>query len=212
MTRRRWILLAGAAVLAAGLAVGADQARLWWGSRAPADEAERLAALARVGPGRTVAEIGAGGGEMARVLGATVLPGGRMFITEIDESSLQGLRALVAGEGWTHAEVRAGEATGTALPDRCCDLVYLRHVYHHFEDRPAMARALARAVAPGGRLAVIDFAPQWSLALIAPLSGGHGVTADEVIAQLTAVGLILEHHEPRWTSSSFLVVMRASPQ
>lgn len=212
MWTRRWLGLGVGLVLAVVLALAVEQAVLWWGTRSPAEEAERLTVLAGIRPGLTVAEIGAGSGEMAGVIGAKVLPGGRFFVTELSDDALTDLRALVAEQRWTHAEVRQGEPNGTALPDACCDLIYMRHVYHHFEDRLAMAKALGRAVAPGGQVGVIDFAPQWSLNLIAPLAGGHGVTAEKVIGELSAAGFRLQHHEPRWTSSSFLVLFRADPR
>lgn len=194
--------------------VVADQAVLWWSHASPEDEAERVAVLAGVAPGQTVAELGAGRGEMARVIAGKVLPGGRLFVTELDEARLADLRAMVSAEGWRHVEVQRGDPAGTALPAGCCSLVYLRHVFHHFDDPAAMARALYESVAPGGRVVVIDFGPQWFLGLIAPVSResgesrGHGVTADDVIAHLRAAGFALEHQDPEWTRGSFMVMMR----
>lgn len=86
MTRHRW-LLGLVAVLVVATVVLADQAALWWGSGSPGDEAERVAALAGVSPGQTVAELGAGRGEMARVMAPKVLPGGRLFVTELNDGN-----------------------------------------------------------------------------------------------------------------------------
>jgi SAM-dependent methyltransferase len=151
---------------------------------------------------------------MARVIAGKVLPGGRLFVTELDEARLADLRAMVSAEGWSHVEVQRGDAAGTALPPACCRVVYLRHVFHHFSHPAAMARALYESVVPGGRLVVIDFAPQWFLGWIAPLqsasgrSSGHGVTADDVIAHLRAAGFTLERQDEEWTRGSFMVMMR----
>lgn len=213
MSKHRWRIGIGAILLLAGVVL-ADQAALWWGSASPDGEAERVAALAGVSPGQTVAELGAGRGEMARVMAHKVLPGGRLIVTELDEARLADLRAMVSAEGWGHVAVQLGDPTGTALPADCCDLLYLRHVFHHFGDPAAMARALHDSVAPGGRVVVIDFEPHWLLSLIAPVasesghSRAHGVTAGDLIAHLRAAGFTLERQEPEWTRGSFMVMMR----
>jgi ubiquinone/menaquinone biosynthesis C-methylase UbiE len=151
MTKRGWLgISAVLLLLAAG--VLADQAALWWGSGSPGDEAERVAALAGVAPGQTVAELGAGRGEMARVLAPKLLPGGRLIVTELSDERLGDLRAMVSANGWQHVDVQRGEAAGTAFPSSCCRLVYMRHVFHHFRDPAAMARALYDSVSSGGRI------------------------------------------------------------
>jgi ubiquinone/menaquinone biosynthesis C-methylase UbiE len=213
MGKRRWLFGIGAIVLLAGVVL-VDQAALWWGSTAPDEEAERVAAVAGVSPGQIVAELGAGRGEMARVMAGKVLPGGRLIVTELDEARLSDLRAMVSAEGWSHVTVQPGDPTGTALPAACCHLLYLRHVFHHFNDPSAMARALYDSVAPRGRVVVIDFGPHWFLGLIAPVASGsgdargHGVTAEDVIAHLRAAGFTLERQDPEWTRGSFMVMMR----
>jgi ubiquinone/menaquinone biosynthesis C-methylase UbiE len=213
MTKRRWLIIATIIVLLV-LAALAGPAVMWWGSRAPEDEAARLVSLVNLEPGQVVAEIGAGGGEMARVMAPRLLPGGRLIVTELSEDALDDLRSMVAAENWSHVDVRRGAVDGTALSPGCCAVIYMRHVYHHFRDPEGMARALRVALADGGRLAVIDFPPQWLLGLISPLvqhegeQSGHGITAQMLMDYLTDAGLAIERHEPRWTAGSFVVVAR----
>jgi ubiquinone/menaquinone biosynthesis C-methylase UbiE len=211
-SRLRVLLIIVAVILAVGLVLSADMLILGWGTRSPEAEAERMAALAGVAAGHTIAEIGAGGGEMLRVLAPKTLPNGRVFVTELDEENLSKLRALVDAQRWTHVSVLSGVTDGTALPDACCSLIYMRHVYHHFGDRRVMGAALRRALAPGGKLVVIDFEPVWLLSLIAPVPGntdGHGITAEHVIADLTAAGLTLIDHDTQWTAGSFMTMFGA---
>jgi ubiquinone/menaquinone biosynthesis C-methylase UbiE len=214
MRKRRWWLGFGAVFALAATVALADQARLWWGSAAPNDEAERVAVIAGVSPGQSVAEIGAGRGEMARVMAPKVLPAGRLIVTELSDARLADLRAMVSAGGWQHVDVQRGQSGGTALPSSCCSLIYMRHVFHHFEDPSGMARGLYEAVAPGGRLIVIDFPPHWILGLMAPVTSGagpagaHGLTAEDVVSHLRAAGFTLEHQDTAWTAGSFLVMMR----
>jgi ubiquinone/menaquinone biosynthesis C-methylase UbiE len=48
----------------------------------------------------------------------------------------------------------AGRAEQVPLPDASCDLAFLFFVIHHFSDRDAAARELARVVRPGGVVCV----------------------------------------------------------
>ena len=43
------------------------------------------------------------------------------------------------------------------FPARSCDRVLTVNAYHHFPDPPAYLRRAARALKPGGRLAIVDF-------------------------------------------------------
>lgn len=68
-------------------------------------------------------------------------------------------RANLDGAGITHASVRHGDIFNLALEPESFDLVTVHQVLH-FLSEPAMAVAeAARMLSPGGRLAIIDFAP-----------------------------------------------------
>jgi ubiquinone/menaquinone biosynthesis C-methylase UbiE len=47
-----------------------------------------------------------------------------------------------------------GRAEGIPLPDSSCDLAFLYFVLHHFEDRRAAARELARVLRPSGTVCI----------------------------------------------------------
>jgi ubiquinone/menaquinone biosynthesis C-methylase UbiE len=51
------------------------------------------------------------------------------------------------------------EADRTELPNAACALVFLANVCHEFEDRDAVLRETRRILAPGGRVAILDWRP-----------------------------------------------------
>ena len=77
----------------------------------------------------------------------------------------------------------------------------------------ALNASLFESVAPGGRLAIIDFEPG---GLVDWLGGGarrqgHGVRPAQVIRELTAAGFGLERRNDRWGRSGYLLTFRRPP-
>jgi len=165
-------------------------------------ESERLAELLRVAPGQTLADVGAGDGALAADMAARVGAAGTVYATELAPDRQQAIAARMARDGISNVRIVAAAPDATHLPDGCCDAVYLRTVFHHIEDRPAFARALAKAVRAGGRLAVIDFAPGslWFL------GANHGVSSEEVVEACQQAGLTLVDHSMSWGGGTYVLV------
>jgi len=152
-------------------------------------DVRRLAPAVDLRPGQTIADIGAGGGELAFALAREVGTAGRVYATEIDEDRLKRLRERAAGDALANVTVVDGHATRTNLPAASCDVIVVRNVYHHFESPEAMNRSLFESLKPGGRLAIIDFRPRGPTAEPSARDGGnHGVDPDTVVRELTAAG------------------------
>jgi ubiquinone/menaquinone biosynthesis C-methylase UbiE len=155
------------------------------------EDTARLVAALAVRPGSVVGEIGAGSGAltvaMAREVGAT----GRVFSNELSGRQRDATERAVTAAGLTNVTVVEGRPAETNLPAGCCEALFMRDVFHHVEDRLAMSRSLLATLAPGGRLAVLDFAPR----------DGHGMPSDEVRATLERAGFAqvrLEASGARW--------------
>jgi ubiquinone/menaquinone biosynthesis C-methylase UbiE len=142
-------------------------------------------------PGSVVGEIGAGGGELTFLLAAEVGDGGRVFSNELNKDRVEALRREVGSRSLANVTVVDGRELETNFPDQCCDAIFMRNVYHHFGDPPAMNASLFKSLKPGGRLAVIDFTP--------PPGGEqgpghrgednhHGITAPTLERELKAAG------------------------
>lgn len=196
--------------LASVLALGAC------GSPAAAGEAERLAEVLALEAGRTLADVGAGDGEWSELLAPWLGEGGHLYATEVEAEKVEEIRERLEGAGISAGfTVIEGGQSATGLPAGCCDAILLRMVYHHFEEPAAMRADLRRALRPGGRLAIVDIVPQqhWRELPGVPDRGGHGIPADELIAEMTASGFtLLERHE-RWNDDPerYCVVFGKAP-
>jgi SAM-dependent methyltransferase len=160
-------------------------------------EMPRLRAVLTLRPGMSVADVGAGGGELTVALAIEVGPTGRVFSTDVDPNALEQIRARVAAAALQNVTVVQARAGDTGLRMNCCDAVILRRVYHHLSDPAATNVELLRALRPGGVLAIIDFPPTLSWLWPWPPKGvprnrsGHGVAAGLVVDEVTASGFDL---------------------
>jgi len=136
---------------------------------------------------------------MAQHLG----PSGRLYATEIEDEKLQAIRSAASDAGLANIMViRAGEHSAN-LPDNCCDIIYMRRIYHHLDDAAAINRTLSNAIRPGGRLAIIDFlSPRWMFFL------HHGIPSDVLVSQVTAAGFILDHRIGGWSPIEYCLIFR----
>lgn len=125
-------------------------------TRDRAGEADTVMALLRVGPGMRVADVGAGSGYYTVRLSRRVGPGGRVVAQDIMPEYLRRLRDRVRREGLANVTVALGDPHDPRLPAASADLVMLVHMYHEVEQPYAFLHNLRRAVAPGGRVAVVD--------------------------------------------------------
>jgi ubiquinone/menaquinone biosynthesis C-methylase UbiE len=160
-----------------------------------ADDAARLIRALDLGPGRSVAEIGAGSGALTVAVARAVGPDGRVYSNELNPRQRRATERAVAAAALTNVTVVEGHARRPNLPDACCDAIFMRDVFHHFDDAAEMSRHLRTSLVPGGRLAVLDFPPR----------NGHGITPDVVRDTLERAGfeqVRVDESGARW----FLVV------
>lgn len=204
-------------VLAAVVTAGCGNWR-GGGFRAGGPEMPRLRHELALKPGMSVADVGAGSGELTVALTAEVGPGGRVFSTEIDPDALNKIRATVAAAKLTNVTVVQAHAHDANLPTDCCNAVLLRRVYHHLTHPAETNASLLRALRPGGLLAIIDFSPTfswlwpWPPKGVPQNRGGHGIAAQLVVEEATASGFelvqIIDDWPGRGPLASYCAVFR----
>lgn len=108
---------------------------------------------AGIDKGARIVDIGCGPGLPLLELAEAVGPEGRVVGVDQSEEARETAAALIAEAGIAHAEVRAGDAAATGLPEGEWDVVHLRHVLLH--NGPRIAEILAHCFAlarPGGHV------------------------------------------------------------
>jgi SAM-dependent methyltransferase len=112
-----------------------------------------LAAELHLDPGSPVLDLAAGTGKLTRAL---VDAGLHVVAVEPQAALREALAARVS-----RADVRDGRAEAIPLDDASVDAVTVADAFHWFDPQPALAE-IRRVLAPGGGLAVLATAPDWS--------------------------------------------------
>jgi ubiquinone/menaquinone biosynthesis C-methylase UbiE len=203
--RLRIIAILGVASLALLVCLGA----------ASKEEIARLKQVMGWKAGQTIADVGAGEGEIGFAAGKVVGDEGKVYMTELDDEKRKVLEGIVRGAGLKNTIVVQAAEKQTNLPDNCCDAIVLRRVYHHLTAPMEMDASLLRSLKPGGELAVIDFPPRKWLSLTDPVKGvpanrgGHGIPEKILVEELTQAGFRVEKVLNDWPEDSYCVIARS---
>jgi len=167
------------------------------------DEAGRLATLLEIRPGQSFADVGAGDGEWAEALAGRVGPEGQIYATEVEAGLVEDLRERAERAGLDNMTALLGDQQSTGLPERCCDSILVRMVYHHFTDPDAMRRSMARALRPDGRLLICDIEPhdRWAAVDGVPDRGGHGITPSQLVLEMALEGFRDLETKEQWNDT-----------
>jgi SAM-dependent methyltransferase len=119
-------------------------------------EAEKVMSRLQVRPGMRVADIGAGDGYYTVRLARRLGPGATVYAEDVEPRHLERLAARLAREGVVGVTLVQGTAADPRLPERFLDLALLAHVYHEIQHPYEFLYRLISAMAPHGRVAIID--------------------------------------------------------
>ena len=120
------------------------------------NEANTVMDLAKIRPGTTVADIGAGDGYYTIRLAARVGAEGRVLAQDIDKGALDRLGQRVQREKLDNVSIKPGAPDDPRLPANSFDRVFMVHMYHEVAEPYAFLWRLQPALRKGGRIIVVD--------------------------------------------------------
>ena len=112
--------------------------------------------LAAIEPGDTVLDLGSGSGTDAFVAAHLTGPTGRVIGVDMTDAQLAKARRLRDGLGLEHVRFVEGLIEAPPVDPESVDVVISNGVVNLAPDKGAVFGAAARALRPGGRLAIAD--------------------------------------------------------
>jgi len=175
-----------------------DPARDAW--QRPAD----VIATMKITPGMTVADIGAGTGYFEPHLSRAVGPSGAVLALDLEPDMVRYMTERAKREGLANVKPAVVAGDDPRLAPGSVHRILIVDTWHHIPERPAYARKLAAALAPGGAVFVVDFKPE---ATIGP-PPAHRLTAATVKGELEAGGLRVDRIETTLPEQYVVVASR----
>jgi SAM-dependent methyltransferase len=175
-----------------------DPARMEW------QKPDEVLQALKLGPQDVVGEIGAGPGFFTLRLARRVR---HVYAVDVEPRLLPVLRDRLAAAALRNVTPVLGLAEHPLLPRGACDLVLMVDTLHHLPDRVAYLRAMAEALRPGGRMAIVDWHKRELP--VGPVVE-HKVAREEALLACEQAGLALVD-EPSFLPYQYFLALRAAP-
>ena len=117
---------------------------------------ERVMDLLHITPGKTVADIGAGGGWFSVLAAKRVGATGRVFAEDINPQYIDAIAKRAANEHLSNIRTVLGTPDDPKLSANSVDAVLMLKVYHEIARPQVVLAALRNAMKPGARFGIID--------------------------------------------------------
>lgn len=127
-------------------------------------DADRVLDSLGINAGDVIADVGSGGGYFTLRFAERAGPDGLVYAVDTHAGLLAYIGRIVQKRGMSNVKTLPGDQIGFCLPKECCDLIFLRNVFHHIDDPESYFTHLGQSLKAGGRIAILE----WSEGV-----GGH---------------------------------------
>jgi ubiquinone/menaquinone biosynthesis C-methylase UbiE len=171
---------------------------------------DEVMAVLAIRPGERVADVGCGTGYFTRRLLAAAGPTGRVIAVDLQQGMLDLLAARLAPAERERVVLRRNAPDRPLERGDALDLVLCANTLNEVDDgdQAAFVRSMAGALAPGGRLAILNWIPSRTR-LGPPVE--QRIAPERVKALAGGAGLRLSAEPDVLPMHSLLVFVRAEP-
>lgn len=150
---------------------------------------DELVKALEIPAGATVADIGSGTGYFTWRLAQQVGANGKVIAVDIQKQMLDLTAAAVKQRKFTNVEYMLATDSDPRLPENSLDMAFIAYAYHEFSEPEVFTAALRRALKPGGRLVILEYAKESNLAPAAPL---HRMSFEEIRREIEPMGFVID--------------------
>jgi uncharacterized protein (TIGR01244 family) len=161
-------------------------------SRANQEQPDKAIQFMGLKDGDIVADIGCGNGFFTLRLAKKVGPHGVVFAVDVQQGMLDQLNKRQKELNISSVYPILGQFEDPLLPPGKVDWILLVDAYHEFSNPKAMLARMKNCLAPGGRIALIEYRGEQSRSKSPrPIPPDHAMTVDQVISEWHPAGFEL---------------------
>ncbi|MCG9891437.1 MAG: methyltransferase domain-containing protein [Thermosynechococcaceae cyanobacterium MS004] len=153
--------------------------------RTTEEQPQKMLAALHLAPTDTVAEIGAGTGYIS-LQAAALVPQGQVLAVDIQPEMIELLNSRIKSLRISNMTPILGTEQSPNLSPGSIDLALMVDAYHEFNFPREMMAAIAQALKPMGRVALVEYRGEDPFVFIKP---HHKMTQAQVRQEMEAVGL-----------------------
>jgi SAM-dependent methyltransferase len=142
----------------------------------------RVMDILEIGPGKTVADIGAGSGWFTVCAARRVTETGSVYAVDINPEATRYIDSRAQKEGLHNVKTVLSKSDDPQLPANKIDSVLLLKTYHEVDRPVALLQNLRASLRPGAKVGIIDRNGNGE---------NHGVSRDTVVREASEAGYAL---------------------
>ncbi len=154
-------------------------------SREAEEQPSKIVNALELKPNNVVADIGAGTGYLSFLMAPT-LTQGKVLAVDIQPEMLDIINFFKEEKHINNVEPILATLNSPNLPSESIDLAVMVDAYHEFEYPYEVMFGIAKALKPGGRVALVEYRGENPFIMI---KGLHKMTQKQVKKEMQAVGL-----------------------
>lgn len=134
----------------------------------------------------TVVDIGSGGGYFTLRFAAETGLDGKVYALDVNKQFLEYIDLLANENGFNNIKTILIDDKVKELPNKSCDLIFIRNVYHHINNAESYFKDLRAFLKPNGRIVIIDYKKTESFNFVNLFK--HYMEEEDIIQCLTKSG------------------------
>jgi len=138
-------------------------------------------------PGQTITDIGSGGGFFTFLFSHIVGEKGTVYAIDTNEDFLNYIISQAAENGLTNIKTVLATEESIPIPHHSVDLVFVRNVYHHLQNRVQYFTQVKYLLSPSARVSIIEYSRQGSI-LSFHRRCGHNVPQEIIVEEMNKAG------------------------
>jgi predicted methyltransferase len=165
-------------------------------------QVERVMDILGIGPGKNVADIGAGSGWFSVRAARRVTRTGLVYAVDINSDAIHYIEERARRENINNMRTILSRPDDPLLPPESIDAVLLLKTYHEVAEPIALMKHLRKALRRGARVGVIDRNGD---------AENHGVSRDVVVREAKQAGytLVAEYNFVKSDNEDYFLVLEA---